>query len=287
MYRAKEEGKNNFQFYSEQLNVHTLERMALETSLRRALERDELSLHYQAKQDLKSGAITGVEALLRWQHPDLGMVSPAQFIPLAEETGLIIPIGKWVLRTACTQNMAWQKQGLPPLCMAVNLSPRQFADDDLVKDVAEILREIGMRAELLELELTESMVMQNPDRAVKILSAIKDLGVRLAIDDFGTGYSSLAQIKRFPIDTLKVDRSFIREIPQVAEDSAIAEAIINMGKTLSLTVIAEGVETKEQKQFLRDHDCDEMQGFYFSKPIEATKFAELLRTHSEKLAKEK
>ncbi|HKQ30353.1 MAG TPA: PAS domain S-box protein, partial [Burkholderiales bacterium] len=191
MYRAKEEGKNNFQFYSEQLNVHTLERMALETSLRRALERDELSLHYQAKQDLKSGRIAGVEALLRWYHPDLGMVAPAQFIPLAEETGLIIPIGKWVLRTACMQNIAWQRQGLPPLCMAVNLSPRQFVDDDLVNDIAAVLKTTGLKPELLELELTESMVMHNPERAVKLLTGIKEMGVRIAIDDFGVGYSSL------------------------------------------------------------------------------------------------
>ncbi|HKQ29974.1 MAG TPA: EAL domain-containing protein [Burkholderiales bacterium] len=280
MYRAKEEGKNNFQFYSEQLNVHTLERMALETSLRRALERDELSLHYQAKQDLKSGQITGVEALLRWQHPDMGMISPAQFIPLAEETGLIIPIGKWVLRTACVQNMAWQEQGLPALCVAVNVSARQFNDDELAQDVADVLKQTNLKPELLELELTESVVMQNPERAIKVLGIIKDMGVRLAIDDFGTRYSSLAQIKRFPIDTLKVDRSFIREVPQVIEDNAITEAIINMGKTLSLTVIAEGVETAEQKKFLNDRDCDQMQGYYFSKPIAPDKFAELLHRHA-------
>lgn len=287
MYRAKEEGKNNFQFYSEQMNVHTLERMALETSLRRAIERNELSLHYQAKQDLKSGKITGVEALLRWAHPDLGMISPAQFIPLAEETGLIIPIGRWVLRTACTQNVAWQKQGLPPVCMAINLSPRQFADDELANDIDLALRSTGLRAELLELELTEGMIMQNPERAIKVLGAIKSMGVRLAIDDFGVGYSSLAQIKRFPIDTLKVDRSFIRDIPQVAEDNAITEAIINMGRTLSLTVIAEGVETQEQKTFLSEHNCDQMQGFFFSRPIAAEQFAEFLRKHTDETAEKK
>jgi len=279
MYRAKEEGKNNYKFYSEQLNVHTLERLALETSLRRALERNEFFLHYQAKLDLKSEAITGAEALVRWQHPDLGVVPPAQFIPLAEETGLIVPLGKWVLRTACQQNMAWQRQGLTPLCMAVNLSPRQFADEDLLKDINAVLKDTGMAPNLLELEITEGMVMQNPDRAIRVLTAIKNLGVRLAIDDFGTGYSSLAQIKRFPIDTLKVDRSFIREIPRDTEDSAITEAIIAMGKTLSLTVVAEGVETEAQQTFLREHACDEMQGFYFSKPITPDKFAEFLRLH--------
>jgi diguanylate cyclase (GGDEF)-like protein/PAS domain S-box-containing protein len=279
MYRAKEEGKNNFQFYSAAMNVHTLERMVLETSLRQAMDRNEFFLNYQAKLDLKSGAITGVEALLRWQNKELGSVSPAQFIPLAEETGLIVPIGKWVLRTACEQNVKWQREGLSPLCMAVNLSPRQFADDELLKDVESVLKDTGMRPELLELEITEGIVMQNPERAIRILTEIKKMGVRLAIDDFGVGYSSLAQIKRFPIDTLKVDRSFIREIPQVAEDNAITEAIIAMGKTLSLTVIAEGVETMEQKQFLREHECDEMQGFHFSKPIGPEQFADLVRKH--------
>jgi diguanylate cyclase (GGDEF)-like protein/PAS domain S-box-containing protein len=279
MYRAKEEGKNNFQFYSAAMNAHTLEYMMLESNLREALDRNEFFLNYQPKIDLKTCEITGVEALLRWQNKELGSVSPAQFIPLAEETGLIVPIGKWVLRAACTQNMKWQREGLRPLCMAVNLSPHQFADDDLGKYIATILTETGMPGELLELELTEGVVMQNPERAIRILTEIKKMGVRLAIDDFGVGYSSLAQIKRFPIDTLKVDRSFIREIPQVAEDNAITEAIIAMGKTLSLTVIAEGVETAEQWEFLRKHGCDEMQGFHFSKPIAADQFAELLRKH--------
>jgi diguanylate cyclase (GGDEF)-like protein/PAS domain S-box-containing protein len=277
MYRAKEDGKNTYKFYSEETNVHTFERMALETSLRRGLERNEFFLHYQAKLDLHTKQITGVEALVRWQHPDLGVVPPMQFIPLAEETGLILPIGKWVLNTACAQNVAWQREGLPPLCIAVNLSARQFADEDLVKDIADALKESGMKAELLELELTESMVMQNADRAGKVLAEIKKLGVRLAIDDFGVGYSSLTHLKRFPIDTLKVDRSFIRDLPQNPEDRAICEAIIAMGKSLNLTVIAEGVETLEQQTFLHDHACDETQGFFFSKPISSDQFAELLR----------
>jgi EAL domain-containing protein (putative c-di-GMP-specific phosphodiesterase class I) len=277
MYLAKEEGKNNYQFYSEDIKTKSIERLSIETNLRFALERDELALHYQAKVDFKTNAITGVEALLRWQNPYLGSVTPMQFIPVAEESGLIIPIGRWVIRTACAQNVAWQREGLPPVCMAVNLSPRQLLDEFLIEDVKKALDDSGMAPHLLELEITESMVMHNPARMIAVLVKIKDLGVRLAIDDFGTGYSSLAQIKHFPIDTLKVDRSFIRNIPLDAEDKAITEAIIAMGKTLSLTVVAEGVETVEQMDFLKDHSCDEMQGYYFSKPIVPEQFAELLR----------
>jgi diguanylate cyclase (GGDEF)-like protein/PAS domain S-box-containing protein len=280
MYLAKEEGKNNFQFYSKDLKSKSLEKMALETHLRRALECKEFSLQYQAKQNLKSGAITGVEALLRWHNAELGQVSPAQLIPVAEETGLIVPIGKWVLRTACEQSVAWRRDGLPPICMAVNLSPRQFADPELLDEIALILRETGLPAHLLELEITEGMVMHNPDRAIKVLRAIKEMGLRLAIDDFGTGYSSLSQLKRFPIDTLKVDRSFIRDVSTDPEDKAIAEAIIAIAKKLSLTVIAEGVETAEQRAFLREHGCDEMQGYYFSKPVAAEEFAALVRKHA-------
>ena len=285
MYLAKEEGKNNYQFYSEDIQSKSLERLSIETNLRFALERNELSLHYQAKVDFKTNAITGVEALLRWQNPYLGSVTPTQFIPVAEETGLIIPIGRWVLKTACAQNVAWQQQGLPAVCMAVNLSLRQLMDDNLIDDIRTALNDSGMAPNLLELEITESMVMHNPARMIAMLAKIKSMGVRLAIDDFGTGYSSLAQIKHFPIDTLKVDRSFIRNIPQDAEDKAITEAIIAMGKTLSLTVVAEGVETEEQMNFLKEHSCDEMQGFYFSKPIAPEQFADLLRKHVPSLKK--
>ena len=279
MYLAKEEGKNNYQFFTTSIKAQTLERLTLETALRRALERREMSLHYQAKLDLKSGQINGAEALLRWNHPELGSVSPAQFIPLAEETGLIVPIGRWVLKTACAQNMAWQRMGLSPVCMAVNLSPRQFNDEHLLRDIGIVLAETGMNPELLELEITEGMVMQDSQRTARVLSEIKKLGIKLAIDDFGTGYSSLAQIKRFPIDTIKVDRSFIRNLPQDAEDKAITQAIIAMGKTLSLTVVAEGVETGEQEAFLREHSCDETQGYYFSKPVGSDAFEALLRGH--------
>ncbi|MCF8111937.1 MAG: PAS domain S-box protein [Desulfobacteraceae bacterium] len=279
MYSAKEEGKNNYQFYSKELKIKSVEKLSIETQLRFALERNELSLAYQAKLDFKTGAITGVEALLRWNNPHLGEITPTQFIPVAEETGLIIPIGRWVMKTACAQNVAWQKQGLPPVCMAVNLSYRQLVDENLIEDIKTALKESGLAPELLELEITESMVMHNPGRMIAVLARIKSLGVRLAIDDFGTGYSSLAQIKNFPVDTLKVDRSFVRHLPEYSEDKAIAEAIISMGKTLSLRVVAEGVETVEQMDYLRGHSCDEMQGFYFSKPIASEKFAELLKGH--------
>jgi diguanylate cyclase (GGDEF)-like protein len=279
MYFAKEEGKNNYQFYSKDIQSQSNERLSIETNLRRALERKEFSLHYQAKVDFKTGMITGVEALLRWDNPYLGSVTPTQFIPVAEETGLIVPIGRWVMKTACAQNVAWQRQGLPPVCMAVNLSLRQLMDDNLLEDIKAALDDSGMAPNLLELEITESMVMHNPPRLIAVLTNIKKMGARLAIDDFGTGYASLAQIKRFPIDTLKVDRSFIRNLPQDSENRAITEAIIAMGKTLSLTVVAEGVETQAQWDFLREHICDEMQGFYFSKPVAPDKFADLLRNH--------
>jgi diguanylate cyclase (GGDEF)-like protein/PAS domain S-box-containing protein len=277
MYLAKDEGKNNFQFYSANIKSQSGASLAMESHLRRALEQSEFTVHYQAKVDLRTRTITGVEALLRWQNPALGLVSPAQFIPLAEETGLILPIGKWVLEAACAQNMYWQRQGLAPVCMAVNLSPRQFADECLLANIARALQETGMKPELLELEITESMVILDPERAIRMLNQIKDMGVRLAIDDFGTGYSSLAQLKRFPVNTLKIDRSFIRDLPGDAEDRAITEAIITMGKTLGLTVVAEGVETQEQETFLRGLACDQTQGYYFSKPIDADKVAELLR----------
>lgn len=279
MYRAKDQGKNNYQFYSQDLKCQSLERLALETNLRYALEEDQFFLHYQAKLDLKTGAISGVEALLRWRHPQLGVVMPSLFIPLAEETGLIVPIGKWVLKMACAQNVAWQREGIPALCMAVNLSARQFADDNLLQDIASVLEQTGMAPQLLELELTESMVMQQPERVAKLLADIKQMGVRLAIDDFGTGYSSLAQLKHFPIDTLKVDRSFISDIPQNSEDRAITEAIIALGKALSLTIVAEGVETLAQENFLRDSGGHQIQGYYFSQPVAPEQFAEMWHKH--------
>jgi diguanylate cyclase (GGDEF)-like protein/PAS domain S-box-containing protein len=283
MYFAKEEGKNNFQFYSQNIQSQSYERFSIETNLRKALERNELYLDYQAKVDFKTGAITGVEALLRWQSPQLGHITPTQFIPVAEETGMIVPIGKWVIKTACAQNVAWQRQDLPPISVAVNLSLRQLMDDKLLEDIKAALDDSGMAPNLLELEITESMIMFKPARLIEVLTKIKSMGVKLALDDFGTGYSSLAQIKHLPIDTLKVDRSFIRNLPQDSEDKAIIEAIIAMGKTLSLNVVAEGVETPDQDKFLREKICDQMQGFYFSKPVAPEKFAELLRKHNKPL----
>jgi PAS domain S-box-containing protein len=280
MYHAKEEGKNNYQFYSKDIQSQSIEQFSIETNMRFALERNEFSLLYQGKLDFKTGMITGVEALLRWQNPYLGSVTPTQFIPVAEETGLIVPIGRWVMKTVCAQNVVWQRQGLPPVCMSVNLSLRQLMDDKLLDDIKAALEDSGMAPNLLELEITESIIMHNPAHLIAVLTKIKEMGVRLALDDFGTGYSSLAQIKHFPIDTLKVDRSFIRNLPQNSEDRTIIEAIIAMGKTLSLTVVAEGVETQEQEDFLREHICDEMQGYYFSKPIMPDQFGELLRKHA-------
>jgi diguanylate cyclase (GGDEF)-like protein len=280
MYQAKEEGKNNFQFYSEKLNANSLERLTLESSLRHALERKEFRLHYQAKRDIVSGRITGMEALLRWQHPDLGTVAPMQFIPLAEETGLIVPIGKWVLRTACLQNVAWQNLGLPRLSIAVNLTARQFAEEHLLSDVSEILASTGMDPHLLELEITESMLIHNVQATRRILTGLKALGIRIAIDDFGTGYTSLATLQRFPLDTIKIDRSLIRDIAGTAEDTGLADAIIAMGKSLSLTVVAQGVETRDQAEFLRTHACDELQGFYFKRPLPADQFTKLLEAQT-------
>ena len=277
MYLAKEEGKNDIRFFSKEIKTQSIERLMMETSLRHAVDRNELCLDYQPKLDVATGQITGVEALLRWVHPDLGVLSPAQFIPLAEETGLIVPIGRWVLRTACTQNMAWQREGLPNVSIAVNLSPRQFSDENLLRDIDGALASSGLDPKLLQLEVTESMVMFDVERAIQLLDAIQSRGVSLAIDDFGTGYSSISTMKRFPIDTIKIDRSFVRDLSQNSGDRAFALAIISMGRTLGLTIVAEGVETTEQDEFLREHACNEIQGFLFSEPVPADKIAELLR----------
>jgi diguanylate cyclase (GGDEF)-like protein/PAS domain S-box-containing protein len=280
MYIAKDEGKNNFQFYSQDIHIRTQERINLELHLRDALDRQEFMLHYQAKLDLVTGRITGVEALLRWNNSVLGHITPDRFIPVAEETGHILPIGNWVLLCACQQVAHWIHQGLGPLSLAVNLSARQFNDPDLLDHIRHALEFSGLPAHCLELEITESVVISNPERAFRLMSQIKALGVALALDDFGTGYSSLGQLKNYPIDTLKVDRTFIREVPDNAQDNAITKAIISMGNTLGLRIVAEGVETSAQLEFLRLHNCQTIQGFYFHRPCSAEEFGHWYRQHS-------
>jgi EAL domain-containing protein (putative c-di-GMP-specific phosphodiesterase class I) len=267
--------------FSAAIATPSLERLDIESSLRHALERDELLLDYQPKVDVATGRIVGVEALLRWMHPKLGMLAPLKFIPVAEETGLIVMIGRWVLNTACVQNMAWQRAGLPPISMAVNVSPRQFSDEQLLNSIDHALASSGLDPKLLQIEITESMVMLNVERAIRVLDAIQSRGLRIAIDDFGAGYSSMSMLKRFPIDTIKIDRSFVTDLPDSSEDKAIAEAIINLGKALGLTVVAEGVETPEQDKFLRDHACDEIQGYLFSQPVPPEKIVALLNAMPE------
>jgi EAL domain-containing protein (putative c-di-GMP-specific phosphodiesterase class I) len=278
MYRAKEAGRNNFQFYTSEMNERVNERLQLENALRRALERREFVLHYQQKVDLKSGAVIGAEALVRWLHPEWGLVRPARFIALAEETGLIVQLGEWVLGEACRQARAWLDEGLNPGRVSVNLSARQFRQEGLVRMVSRILRETRLDPQYLELELTESMVMHNVDAAIATLQGLKSLGVALSVDDFGTGYSSLAYLKDLPLDTLKIDRSFVRDIGagDEADEGVIARAIISLGQSLHLKVIAEGVETEAQLRFLKRHRCDEVQGFYYGEPVAPERHAELL-----------
>jgi diguanylate cyclase (GGDEF)-like protein/PAS domain S-box-containing protein len=277
MYRAKEERGNAFQFYSREMSIRALERAELESALRRAMERKEFELFYQPKVQLTSGRIIGAEALIRWRHPEMGLVPPTRFIPMAEEIGLIVPIGDWVLRTACAQNKAWQDAGLEPICVSVNLSARQFRDERLVESVAAALDSMGLEARHLELELTESIVMNSAEMFISKLRELERMGVQLSIDDFGTGYSSLSYLKRFPLHQLKIDQSFVRDLATDSEDAAITSTVISLGHSLNLKVIAEGVETKEQVDFLRRHHCDEMQGYFFSKPLPAEEFAALLK----------
>ncbi|MBI1921775.1 MAG: EAL domain-containing protein [Geobacter sp.] len=277
MYRAKEQGRNNFQFFTNELNEKAVARMTMEKHLRRALERDEFLLHYQPQVDLATGRIIGMEALLRWQSPEMGLIPPGRFIPLAEETGLIVPIGEWVLKSACLQNKAWQDAGFPPLVVAVNLSTRQFRKEGLDEMVALTLEETGLEPRWLELEIVESMLMHDEEGAEATLSKLKEHGIRLTVDDFGTGYSSLGRLKRFPFDKLKIDQSFVRDITINPDSAAIAAAIIALGHRLNLRVIAEGIETEGQLSYLRSHGCDEMQGFHFSRPVPPQAFEQLLR----------
>jgi diguanylate cyclase (GGDEF)-like protein/PAS domain S-box-containing protein len=277
MYRAKESGKNNYQFYVAEMTATVSERLTLENDLRSALERGEFSLNYQPIADCRSGKIIGMEALLRWKHPERGMISPALFIPLAEETGYIISIGEWVLRTACEQCRRWQKMGFPSLYLAVNLSSRQFHQKDLPASIYQILQDTGLNPASLGLELTEGLVMQQAEASVNTLRELKAMDIRISIDDFGTGYSSLSYLKRFPIDILKIDQSFVRDIPKDEDDAAIASTIITMAHSLGLRVVAEGVETVEQLKFMREHGCDALQGYYLSKPLPPEQFADFLK----------
>jgi diguanylate cyclase (GGDEF)-like protein/PAS domain S-box-containing protein len=276
MYRAKELGRNRIQFYTPEMNARALEKLNLENSLRRAIVRNEFDLHYQPKVSLVNGEVTGVEALLRWQHPDLGMILPGDFIPMLEETGLIIPVGEWVIRTACAQIRAWQAAGIKPVPVAVNLSARQFQASDLGSTISRILEEEGVEHQLLELEITESSIVNNTEEAARTLEFLNALGVRLTIDDFGTGYSSLSYLKRFPLDALKIDSSFVRDISTDPDDAVITRAIITMAHSLELEVIAEGVETEEQLNFLSANACDHIQGFYFASALPARDCTEWL-----------
>lgn len=276
MYRAKEQGRNNYQLYTPALNARLQERQTMENSLRRALEREEFVVYYQSQVHTGTGRITGAEALVRWQHPERGLVCPDDFIPLAEETGLIVPIGEWVLYTACAQNKAWQDAGLPPVRMTVNISAHQFRQVNFAGTVARVLEETGLEPRWLELEITESATMKDVVFTVSVLKELSAMGIQLAIDDFGTGYSSLSYLKRFPIHTLKIDRCFVRDVLNDPEDEALVNTIITLGRNLRLRVIAEGVETEEQMLFLKERRCEEMQGYLFGKPVPAGEFEKLL-----------
>ncbi len=277
MYRAKEQGKANFQFFTPDLNAVVQERMVLKKGLAKALENGEFELHYQPKLEIKSGRITGVEALMRWNNPDLGMVSPIKFIPVMEETGQVVEMGEWAIRIACLQHREWRQAGLPRIRIAVNLSPRQLRDSSFVPIVESVLRETGVEPVGLELEIIESLLMSDSGDALKALDKLHEMGIHMAMDDFGTGYSSLSYLKRFPIDTIKIDRTFVSDITTSPDDAEIIRTIISMGHTLNRKVIAEGVETDQQLSMLRDYRCDEIQGYFFSRPLPASKATEFIK----------
>ena len=289
MYHAKEAGRDSYYFFESEMNARAIERQSLEEDLRYAIERRELALHYQPKLNLATGAIIGAEALIRWRHPRRGLVPPGQFIPIAEDCGLIVPIGRWVLREACRQMRAWQLAGLAPLCVAINISAVELRAPDFVSSVRTMLTETGLEPRYLELELTETGLMED-SRLIKesrsfadVLKELKEIGVLLALDDFGTGYSSLSHLKRFPIDTLKIDRSFVRDLTTDEDDAGIVTAVIGMGKSLHMRVVAEGVETREQLAMLQEYGCPQGQGYYFSRPVPAVEFGHLLK-HGEQAA---
>lgn len=277
MFRAKQMGRNNFQFFSSEMHSAMSGHLEMMTSLRRALAKGEFTLHYQPKVNLGTGSIVGAEALIRWQPPDGQMISPGQFIPVAEESGLIIPLGEWVLRTACAQACAWQKAGHAAIPVSVNLSPLQMERGNVVQLVTQVLADTGLAPEYLELEITENVVMREVDKSFAMLAELRALGVKISIDDFGTGYSSLSYLKRFPVNTLKIDQSFVRGVPLDQDNAGIVKAIISLGHTLNLNVLAEGVETPEEYAFLRESHCDEIQGYYRSKPVTQEAFAQMLQ----------
>jgi EAL domain-containing protein (putative c-di-GMP-specific phosphodiesterase class I) len=276
MYQAKAGGRKKFRFFTAEMNDSAVERQSIEEGLRSALEHGEFTLYYQPKIDVKSGAVVGAEALIRWEHPVRGQIPPSSFIPVAEETGLILPIGAWVLREACQQARSWKDLGLCSGGMAVNVSSIQFQDENFLDDLNCVLRDTGLDPHCLELEVTESVLMKNTEVAVATLKAIREIGIRVSIDDFGTGYSSLSYLRRFPLDGLKIDQSFLHKVYAAPDDSIIVSAIIGMGRAIGLQVIAEGVETAEELAFLKANDCDTAQGYYFSPPVAAEEFVKLL-----------
>ncbi len=278
MYRAKALGRSTISAYSADMQNQVTERMTLESRLRLAVRQNELVLHYQPKVNLKTGKIVGLEALVRWQHPEMGLISPMRFIPVAEEAGLIVPMGEWILRTACEQALTWQREGIAHIPVAVNLSARQFLQHDIVTRIKDIIETTGLAPHFLELELTESLSMDSPEKSIAVLIALKELGITLTLDDFGTGYSNLSYLKRFPLNKLKVDQSFVRDITQSNEAQAISQAIIALAHSLHLTVVAEGVETQEQLMLLTHYQCDEMQGYFFSKPLPVAQCTALLQS---------
>lgn len=277
MYQAKYQGRNTFAFYNPEMDRKALKRQALESYLRKALERDELLVYYQPKVNIQTTQIVGAEALIRWLHPELGMISPLEFISLAEQTGLVIPLGGWILRTACKQAQEWHQQGYGNFTIAVNLSPYQFKQGDIGGLIAQVLWETGLDPASLELEITETLLMENPEKSLLMLRVLRTMGVQVAIDDFGTGYSSLSQLKNLPFQSLKIDQSFIRNLEIEPESRAIVSTIISMAKQLRLRVIAEGVETEEQQAFLIQEGCDYAQGYLFGKPMTVQQFEELMR----------
>jgi diguanylate cyclase (GGDEF)-like protein len=283
MYRAKSQGRNSYAFYTADMHVRALEWLTLERDLRLSIDRENFFLHYQPQINLLNRRMVGVEVLVRWQHPDMGVLGPNRFIPIAEETGLIVPLGRWILRTACLQNRAWQQAGLPPVRIAVNLSARQFAHPDLVSEIRTILQETGLDPQYLDLELTESTIMHDTETMIAHIHSLKALGVRFSIDDFGTGYSSLSYLKRLPIDTLKIDRSFVHDIPSDHDGAAIATTIIAMTQSLQLRVIAEGVENEHQATFLQQQGCNEIQGYLYSQPVSAEEITRMLQHYLPKI----